>query len=356
MRSPAFWYPGRQPSFVATASRVALAPAALLYGMGARLRQRFTVPERVSVPVICVGNFTAGGAGKTPVSLTVSDRLRALGETPHFLSRGYGGSEEGPLQVDPQHHSSAEVGDEPLLLAAHGPAWIARERVAGAHAAEQAGATVILMDDGFQNPTLHKDLSLVVVDTDAGLGNGRVMPAGPLREPLAPALARTGALVALGARDLDAGLAAAAATSALPVLRARLAPSTEARARLEGRRVVAFAGIGRPEKFFATLREVKAEIVGTRAFADHHPFSEGDASALLTLARENDAALVTTEKDAVRLRTLDMAAGRDLLAATEILPVSAQFDDPAALDALLRTCLDAARASHTYAPPGSRSA
>lgn len=355
MQSPDFWYPDQPLSPTAKLRQLLLAPAAFLYAAGARLRQRMTVPERISVPVICVGNFTAGGAGKTPVAIAICERLKALGEQPHFLSRGYGGSETGPLRVDPDRHTAPQVGDEPLLLATHAPAWVAIDRVAGALAAEHSGASVIVLDDGFQNPRLHKDMSLIVVDTGAGVGNGKVIPAGPLREPLPHALERATALVALGADDLDSSLKTTAAAHGRPVLRARLEPDTETGEALRGQPLVAYAGIGRPEKFFTTLRAIGADIKATRTFPDHHFFSEHDAEILLQLSADNGAKPVTTQKDAVRLKTLQGPTGRRLLAESLTLPVSACFADVPALDALLQTHLTAARASHTYAPPGTRS-
>lgn len=355
MQSPDFWYPQGRPSLVAKVKQLLFAPAAFAYASGARLRQRMTVPERISIPVVCIGNFTAGGAGKTPVAIAVSERLKALGEQPHFLSRGYGGSEAGPTCVDPAHHTAPQVGDEPLLLATHAPAWVATDRFAGALAAEQAGASVIVLDDGFQNPRLHKDMSLVVVDTGAGIGNGRVIPAGPLREPLTQAFERATALVALGSQPLPTELSEAAAATNCPVFVARLEPDTDARQEIRARPLIAYAGIGRPEKFFATLRALDADIKATRSFPDHHAFTEQDAAMLLELVANNNARPVTTQKDAMRLKALTGTAGRRLMAESLILPVSACFGDLPALDAILSSQLAASRASHTYAPPGTRS-
>lgn len=360
MHSPSFWYPEEPASFAANLKKQLLCPLATLYAFGARIRQRMTPPERVSVPVICIGNFTAGGAGKTPVSIALYEVLKELGETPHFLSRGYGGHEKGPIRVDSTTHTAADVGDEPLLLQAHGPTWISADRVAGAFAAEQDGASVILLDDGFQNPTLHKDMSLIVVDTGVGVGNGAVIPAGPLREPLHHALERTSAIVALSADlppgNLPASLLKAAVQTELPVLAAQLQPVPEASERVNGRRFVAYAGIGRPEKFFTTLRQLNADICASEVFPDHHMFSEDDASRLLHLAEHEEAMLITTEKDHVRLKLLTGPCGTKLREASETLPVSARFEDASALKTLLTLHLDAARASHTYARPGTRSA
>jgi tetraacyldisaccharide 4'-kinase len=286
LQAPEFW---ARPGLVSDL----LAPLGWAYGAAGATRRAMTQAGRAGVPTICVGNLTAGGAGKTPVVLSLAAMLRARGRRPHILSRGYGGSRKGPLQVDPTRHSASEVGDEPLLLAAAAPCWIGADRIASARGAIDAGADLLLLDDGFQNPALRYDVALVVIDGGYGIGNGRVMPAGPLREPAAPALKRASAVVLIGAKatTLDLG--------DLPVLAARLAPIEASE--LRGARVFAFAGIGRPEKFFATLRELGAELVWTRAFPDHHPYSEGELAALESASRAKNAILVTTEKDWVRL-------------------------------------------------------
>src|SRR6266545_412161 len=271
MREPAFWW--RE---AATAARL-LAPVAVLYGAvaGARLRLR---GRRAGVPVVCIGNLTVGGAGKTPAALAVARILAAAGERPGFLSRGYGGELAGPLAVDPARHGAAEVGDEPLLLARAAPTVVARARVAGAKAAHAAGASVIVMDDGFQNPSLAKDFSVLVIDGRRGLGNGKVFPAGPLRAPLGAQLARADAVVLVGAMGEAASIAGAAAEARkLPLFQARFEPDRETIATLAGRRVLAFAGIGDPEKVFATLREAGVTVAATRSFADHHRYTLADA-------------------------------------------------------------------------------
>ena len=298
-----------------------LQPLAWAHEAAGAARRAFTRPWRAPVPVICVGKVVAGGAGKTPVVLSLAQRLAARGAKPHILSRGYGGSASGPLRVDPARHTAAEVGDEPLLLAAAAPTWIARDRVAGARAAVAAGAGLILMDDGFQNPSLAKDLSLLVIDGSYGFGNGKVIPAGPLRESVAAALGRADAVVLMGADE--SGLAAS--VGAVPVLAAKLVPV--AGTSLDGP-VVAFAGIGRPEKFFRTVAEAGARLAATHGFPDHRPY---DARALERLAAEAEAAgarLVTTEKDAVRLPPAWRAR-------VTVLAVEVAWQDAAALDALL---------------------
>jgi tetraacyldisaccharide 4'-kinase len=313
--TPEFWArPGLVPAL--------LQPLAWAYALGGAARQAWTQPWRAPVPVICVGNLVAGGAGKTPVAIALARRLQASGHGVHLLSRGYGGSLSGPTAVDRAQHSAAQVGDEALLLAAAAPTWIARDRPAGARAAIAAGAQCLLLDDGLQNPTLAKDLSLLVIDGAYGLGNGRVLPAGPLRETLAAALARVDTVVLMG--EDRAGVTPLLAGKT--VLRARLV--AENAAAFAGRTVVAFAGIGRPAKFFATLDSVGARLAASHAFADHHAYRAGELERLFSEAETAHAVLVTTAKDAVRLPT-------EWRAHVEVLSVRAEFDDAAALDRLV---------------------
>jgi len=316
MRTPAFWY---RPT---GAAALALAPLGALYGLAGRLRFAMTRAKPAPVPVVCVGNLVAGGAGKTPVALALAEALAARGTAVHFLMRGHGGTEHGPLRVDPARHDAGQVGDEALLLASHAPTWVARDRVAGARAAAAAGAGVVVMDDGFQNPHLAKDLSLVVVDGAVGFGNGHILPAGPLREPVGRGLSRADAVVLMG--EDRTGVAARVAP--LPVLRARIEPTPDHG--LRGQTVLAFAGIGRPEKFFATLESLGAVLAGRIAFADHHPYTAAEVADLLTRAEALNALPVTTAKDAVRLPA-------DVRARVCVLPVRAVFDDAEALGALL---------------------
>ena len=280
---------------------------------------------RAAVPVICCGNVTIGGAGKTTLALDLGARLAARGRTVHFLLRGYGGAVRGPHRVT-AGDTAEQVGDEALLLAAVAPTWTGADRAASARAAVAAGAQVLVMDDGLQNPGLHKDLSLLVVDGASGFGNGRVLPAGPLREPVAAGAARCQAAVLIGP---DATGAAAVLT--LPVLRADLRPGPEVAA-FVGRRVFAFAGIARPEKFFSMLAEAGVVVAGTMSFPDHHPFSPADLRRVTAEAARIGAAPVTTPKDAVRLPD----AYRERIG---VVGVSLGWADPAALDALLATVL-----------------
>jgi tetraacyldisaccharide 4'-kinase len=275
-----------------------LRPAGALYGMIARAR--LAQPgHRSRLPVVCIGNFTAGGTGKTPMAIWVGRELSRLGRKPAFLSRGYRGSIVGPHLVDPVRDRAVATGDEPLLLARVAPTVIARDRVAGARLIETLEADVIVMDDGLQNPSLVKDLSIAVIDAGAGLGNGLVIPAGPLRLPLSAQLPLVHAVVAV-----DSGEAEGEPTYLSgwhgPIHRLRLTALGDV-AWLAGRRVIAFAGIGRPEKFLATLRGLGAEIIAMHDFPDHHAFSDAEAEQLLAEADRHRAALLTTEKDMVRL-------------------------------------------------------
>jgi tetraacyldisaccharide 4'-kinase len=323
MRAPDFWW--RKPGLAA----LALSPFAAVYGAVAGARMRKTGAP-APVPVLCVGNFVAGGAGKTPAALALAARLGAMGYSPVFLSRGYGGSLAGPVRVDSAQHGPADVGDEPLLLSRAGPVVVARDRPAGAALAAAHG-DVVVMDDGLQNPSLRKDLSLAVVDAATGIGNGMCIPAGPLRAPLAAQWPAVDAVILVGEGEAGEAVARLAQREGKPVLWARLSPDGDAAEGLAGARVLAFAGIGRPEKFFATLRHAGARVERTRAFADHRPYMAGEIAALLAEAEGAGLLPVTTEKDMVRVR----AAAPDLAARIAVLPVVMRFEDEPALGVLL---------------------
>jgi tetraacyldisaccharide 4'-kinase len=283
---------------------------------------------RAPVPVICCGNVTVGGAGKTTLALDLSRRLVAHGRAVHVLLRGYGGTARGTHRVAPGD-SSDQVGDEARLLAEVAPTWIGADRAASARAAVAAGAEVLVLDDGLQNPTLHKDLSLLVVDGATGFGNGHVLPAGPLREPVATGAARCQVAVLIGS---DGAGVAASLPPGLPVLRAWLMPGPEV-AEFVGRKVLAFAGIASPEKFFTTLRDAGVVLAGTAPFPDHHRYSDRELRQLLDQAERLGAVPATTPKDAVRLPA-------DIRRQVHVVSVTLAWDDPASLDALLLRTLN----------------
>ena len=328
MRAPAFWWK-QAPTLTARL----LSPFGWIYG-ALTARRMSRAGADCGPPVICIGNFVAGGAGKTPTAIAVAQALLALGRKPIFLSRGYGSRAGAPRLVDRARDKAADVGDEPLLLAAIAPCVVCADKLEGARACMAAGADVIVMDDGLQNPALTKALRIAVVDGAVGLGNGLCVPAGPLRAPLSAQWSHVDALVVIGAGASGEDIARATAALGKPVLRGLLAPEPGMAMGLAGREVIAFAGIGRPEKFFDTLRALGAEVIETEAFPDHHAFTPREIAGLQARAKRRGAALVTTEKDAVRLGPV----AEQLLT----LPVRLALEDEAGLLGLLERLRSAA--------------
>lgn len=327
-RAPRFWW-RETPTLLARL----LQPLGFLYGQITLQRMRQPGTD-TGVPVICVGNFIAGGAGKTPTAIALARLLAERGEKPFVLMRGYGGRLTGPVEVDPDRHRAADVGDEPLLMARHARTVIARDRLAGARLAGGLGASVVVMDDGLQNPSLVKQLKLAVVDGSSGAGNGLCLPAGPLRAPLAEQMGEADAVIVIGPGDAGERVAAVARAQKKPVITAILKPADAAIARLRGQKVVALSGIGRPEKFAATLRDAGATIVAEQVHPDHHAYGQDDVTAALAAARQHGALIATTEKDWTKLTPLWSEEARRSLA---VVPVSLVFSEPAAIEGLLAT-------------------
>ncbi|MFV0359557.1 tetraacyldisaccharide 4'-kinase [Tropicimonas sp.] len=323
MRAPAFWdNPPDAPGILARL----LSPLGALYAAATARRLARGSSWHAGIPVICIGNLSVGGTGKTPTTIALAERL---GDGTHIVSRGFGGRLDGPLRVDERRHHAEDVGDEPLLMAAFAPVWIARDRAAGVRAAENAGARLVLLDDGFQNPAVARSLSIVVADAARGFGNGRCIPAGPLREPVAAGLARADLLLTIGEPAMQArfGKTWGAAAAGLARIEGRLAP-LQTGMDWQGMPVLAFAGIGYPEKFFATLRSLGADIRRTEALEDHQPLTPALMTRLEAEAGKLGAQLVTTEKDAARMQP---AFRRKVLT----VPVRLAVDDWTALDRLV---------------------
>lgn len=336
MRDPAFWWTEH------SAAAALLAPAAACYG--AIAARRMARPGcKAAVPIICVGNFTVGGAGKTPTAMALARLLLQWGRRPFFLSRGYGGRVAGPVRIDPAAFprtgawTAADVGDEPLLLANVAPAIVSRDRPAGVRAAIAGGADAVIMDDGLQNPSVQKDFSLAVVDGRRGIGNGRIFPAGPLRAPLQAQLDHVGAVLIVGAGPSAGHAIAAAQKRGLPIFHGDLHAAPDAIAALAGKPVLAFAGIADPGKFFATLEAHGIAAAVRRPFPDHHRYAAHEMAGLVACAERRNLTLVTTEKDIARLRGDPAAA--TLIARSAVLPVTLTFRDVTGVEAMLRSAL-----------------
>jgi tetraacyldisaccharide 4'-kinase len=325
MRAPRFWDRDVDPKSRegAPVTRLLLSPLAAIYSSITARRIADTTPAELDIPIICVGNLTAGGSGKSPVVSALRKHVHSTFPDKRVatLSRGYGGKLKGPVRVDPDTHTAQDVGDEALMFSAHGEAWIGADRADAGRSMQEAGVDLIIMDDGHQNPGLAKTISIIVVDTKAGFGNGHVIPKGPLREPVSTGLARADAIVLMGEDEPPL----AVKTFAGPVLQAGLVPVSD----LKAGDYIAFAGIGRPEKFFDTLAAIGRKPVDAVPFPDHHNYSRSDLNYLRGLAAKHHARLVTTEKDHIRL-------GAELGKEVDILPVEARFTDEDAVARLLK--------------------
>ncbi|MEM7301667.1 MAG: tetraacyldisaccharide 4'-kinase [Pseudomonadota bacterium] len=317
--APEFWW--RRPGILSTL----LAPVGAVYGNIAAKRMEQEARFHARVPILCVGNLVAGGAGKTPTALTLGKAAEDAGYTPGFLSRGYGGGIRQPTLVNLDRHNALDVGDEPLVLASQQTTAVSPERDKGAELLEEAGCNFIIMDDGFQNPRLHKDFSLLVVDSVRGVGNGFCIPAGPLRANLGRQLVRADAVLIIGKGANGNKIVRLAARRARPVYEA-LFQAVEPEAWTE-KEVLAYAGIADPGKFYASLQKVGAQIADQRSFGDHHVFSDEECADLMVTAEASKLELVTTSKDAARLK----GAGKlqsELLERSEIFAVNLEFDSP----------------------------
>lgn len=324
LKTPAFWY--RAPDTSSGLTERLLAPAAMLYALGRAFREtRQPPPARAGIPILCVGNIVAGGGGKTPAALALHRLIKEhkIAASPFFLTRGYGGAEKGPLLLDRTRHTAADVGDEAFLLGEKGPVIVSSDRPAGAKLARESGAGMILMDDGFQNPSLHKDLSVLVIDGETGFGNGRLLPAGPLREPPQSAFRRAQAVILTGEdkRNLLAHI-----PGALPVFRASVMPCFTGD---HSAAYIGFAGLARPEKFRRTLEQCGLKLVAFHAFADHHPYTDRELDALLAEAQQRNARLITTEKDFQRLP-------EEYRKRIKTLPIALSWQDETALVSFLK--------------------
>lgn len=317
--APQFW------SAPISLAALLLLPIGALYGAITQWRMGRPARGKADVPVICIGNLSVGGAGKTPTALALADWLIGQGFAPGFLSRGYSGRLAGPVRVDPASHTAADVGDEPLMLAAKAPTIIARDRVAGA---KMFGTSVdlIIMDDGFQNPSLFKDLKLIVIDKQAGIGNGLCLPAGPLRAPVSGQLRHADVIIAIG------GVLTTIPSSDLPVFAARIQPDANW-AELKGRPVLAYAGIGRPEKFFQMLAAEGALVEQTVTLADHALPDPATVEKMLRDAQSSGLQLVTTQKDATRIAGIHELSR--LLEASFVAKVTLAFEDAETLGKVL---------------------
>ncbi len=328
-KTPAFWYRAAN-SKTPLIERI-LTPVSWLYRLGYIYHQTTNSAQKADLPILCIGNINAGGTGKTPTALALKDLITThkIADKPYYLLRGFGGGERGPLLVDPSNHTSWDTGDEALELAAQAPTIVSADRIEGTKLATEQGADLVIMDDGLQNPTIHKDVSLVVINGEMGFGNKKLFPAGPLREPLRKGLARADAFILIGEdkRSLSSIL-----PEGKPVFSANLAPDTK-NAPDPKQRYIAFAGLGYPQKFFNFLRDQAGlNLVECVKFSDHYPYADHDLERLKALAQEKNAQLITTQKDYMRLP-------KEQRADIAVMKVKLQWDDETGLAEFLQSRL-----------------
>lgn len=293
MKAPAFWY--KPPCFFS----LLLWPLSWLYGRTIKIWSFFQKPYFCEIPIISIGNIVCGGAGKTPTAIAIGNLLQQQGFQVHFVTRGYGGKEKGPLRVDSTFHSADRIGDEALLLAYHSPTWVAKNRVEGVNKALENGAQIIILDDGHQTLSLHKDISFMVIDSVQKFGNEYVLPAGPLREELKEGLKRADGFITIGGElHPDGIIPAKAGISGPPYFNATIIPQPLS---LPSKRVVAFCGLGFPQKFYNSLKNCGFDLVMTESFPDHYLYKRKDLIRLQKLSQQLQGVLVTTRKDWVRI-------------------------------------------------------
>jgi tetraacyldisaccharide 4'-kinase len=331
MRTPKFWY-GQKISILS----LLLTPVSWIYALTHATLLGIAKPWQSPIPVICVGNLTVGGHGKTPTALSICHILKSYNKSVHFISRGYKGSLNGPILVNPSSHSAIEVGDEPLLLSEIAPTWVSANREAGIRLAHKMGAEIIIMDDGFQNPSIKKDLSIIVIDGEVGFGNGHLIPAGPLREGINAGLSRANAVVIIGEdkKNLKSTILeinSYRSQKPFQVLTSRLEPDVGSNS-FGKKKVLAFTGISRPEKFFNTLIKLGYDIVVKKSFPDHHQYTKKELANLHKTAQIENVQLITTSKDYVRL-TMSQQKG------ISVLPVKIDWGNKVVLDSLLRSVI-----------------
>jgi len=328
MRAPEFWKHRKYTHALAPALTLLWSPCGWVYGQAVEIKQQLSgQPWTCPAPIICVGNLTVGGAGKTPVALGIMQRLQSFGLNAHFLTRGYGGKLTGPVQVDSNLHTYQDVGDEALILAQTAPTWVSPDRVKGAQSAFENGAQAIVMDDGFQNPSLYKNLSVIVIDGAYGFGNGHVMPAGPLRQPLKPGLDRSDVFMIIGDDQFNVSK-----ILNKPILKASVHKNNWSEIFAQ-RPVIAFAGIGRPQKFFDAIKNQGGDLIESHAFADHFPYDNRHLEPIINSAKSKNAVIVTTEKDMVRIP-------ENLKHEVKALTISLDWRDRTALDQKLMQAIN----------------